>query len=88
MRIGEFLPIKCLCDVPVGIGMNSDHPVPFIKEAGPFNKLTADSTNAILISIARLKEENEALRRLVVRLTSELELAQEWAGAKAQQSLQ
>jgi hypothetical protein len=52
--------------------MKSDYPVSFIKDAGPSNGLTAGSTDAVATSIARLKEENEALRRLAALLTSQL----------------
>ena len=66
--------------------MKSDYPLSFIKDAGPSNGLTANSTDAIATSIARLMEENETLRRLAALLTSQLELARELAAAEGQQS--
>ena len=66
--------------------MKSDYPVSFIKDAGPSNSLTADSPDAIATSIARLMEENEALRGLAALLTSQLDHARGLAAAQGQQS--
>ena len=52
--------------------MKSDYPVSFVKDAGLSNGLTTDSPDAIALSIARLIEENDALRRLAALLTSRL----------------
>lgn len=65
--------------------MMSDHPVSFSKGTGSSNGLIANNTDAVAMSIARLTEENESLRRLVAFLTSELEVARGLASAKAQQ---
>lgn len=73
--LGQFSSPALLIFVLIGNCMMSDHPVSSCKGTGPSNGLIADNTDAVAMSIARLTEENEALRRLVAFLTSELEVA-------------
>jgi hypothetical protein len=54
--------------------MKSAHPIAFLA-AVP----AANDADAIALTIARLREENEALRRLVVSLSAQLGLAQDAA---------
>jgi hypothetical protein len=49
--------------------------VSLIKDTGQSNRLTVDSADALATSIAQLIEENETLRRLAARLSSQLDLA-------------
>jgi hypothetical protein len=57
--------------------MKSGCPASFIEDILPSNRLTSDSADVIAMSIARLMEENEALRRLAALLTSQLDVARE-----------
>jgi hypothetical protein len=66
--------------------MKSDCFLSFIKDAGPSNGLTANSTDAIATSIAQLMVENEALRRLATLLTSQLDLERGLAAAQGRAS--
>ena len=66
----------------VGHRMKYDFPVSLSKES---NHLTGDSAEHLATSIARLIEENETLRRLAAKLSSQLELARGLAAGEGQQ---
>jgi hypothetical protein len=57
--------------------MKSSCPASFIEDILPSNRLSGDNADVIAMSIARLMEENEALRRLAAVLTSQLDVARE-----------
>lgn len=62
--------------------MKSEHPISLPKDGGP----SAEGADAIAATIARLKEENEALRRLAAMLSAQLNLARgpsSWEGLQS-----
>jgi hypothetical protein len=63
--------------------MKSEYPVSLIQDTGPSNRFALAGTEAIAKSIARLVDENEKLRRLAVRLASQLEVKPGLAAANA-----
>ena len=66
--------------------MKSDFSISFIENTGSSNHLMMESPDAIAKSIARLMEENEALRRLATLLTSQLDVVRKFSAAPHQSS--
>jgi hypothetical protein len=65
--------------------MKSDFSISFIENTGSSNHLM-ESPDVIAKSIARLMEENEALRRLATLLTSQLDVVRKFSAAPHQSS--